>query len=485
MGVAGPAGARSSEHSGSRRGKQPSRNAGVQRQHRLCSAPHSRQPSSLGSRDYPVAAWRVLMGLAMKRTWNDVRLLSWATELPEEVLTSAAIEERMAVLFERAGLERGVLAAKTGVVERRLYGANEDPEFIAARVARQALARAEVSPADVGAIYSASIDHRYFEPSAAHFVARTLGGAPRAQLLDVRNACMGFIDALSLAADRIEAGAVEVAVVVAAEAGGMRRSIEESISHALRRGRLEPEDWVPLTMGCGAVAWVLGSATRFRGLASLDAFLTHNQSEHAMVCSGRIEDDGTLRVSANGPAILRFGVPLVARALEGSCRSGRAMAPRIPENPGAAPACRAGPRRSPARSSPGQPAGAARGSLHWRWREPRALHVPEDRSAGARASGRGTAGWPRTWRGRLRRRRAASSPGGGAQGAGAPAAWPHAPRGSGAVASGVAPRAGGRAAPRPASVVSASHQSLPRGHDGASALVPFGAHVRAACAGAR
>jgi 3-oxoacyl-[acyl-carrier-protein] synthase-3 len=251
----------------------------------------------------------------MKRTWTNVRLLSWATELPDEVLSSEELEERLSGLLARAGIERGVLAAKTGVLERRLYAADVDPEPVAARVALQALTRSGLTGRDVGAVYSASIDHRYFEPSAAHFVAQAMGGAPRAQLLDVRDACLGFIDAVSLAADRIDAGAIDVAVIVAAEAGGMRRTIETSIATALVRGELAPEDWVPLTMGCGAVAWVLGTASRFAGAASINAFLTHNMAEHTMACSGRIGDDGALRVNANGAAILRHGAPLVVGAL--------------------------------------------------------------------------------------------------------------------------------------------------------------------------
>jgi 3-oxoacyl-[acyl-carrier-protein] synthase III len=247
--------------------------------------------------------------------WKNVRLLSWATELPNEVLTSADIEERLAVPLVRAGLERGCLAARTGVLERRLYAADADPEPIAARVAMQALARCGLRGHDVGAVYSASIDHRYFEPSAAHLVAQAMGGAPQAQLLDVRNACLGFVDAVSLAADRLEVGAIDVAVIVAAEAGGMRRTIETSMATALARGVLEPVDWVPLTMGCGAVAWVLGAASSFKGVASVDGFLTHNQTEHTMVCSGRIGDDGALQVNANGAAILRYGTPLVVGAL--------------------------------------------------------------------------------------------------------------------------------------------------------------------------
>ncbi len=247
----------------------------------------------------------------MKTQWHRVRLASWSWELPDEILSSEHIEERLRPLFSAAGIEPGVLAAKTGVQQRRLYSAEVDPETVAARVAAQALARAELRGQDVGAVYSASIDHRYFEPSAAHFVARGLGGAPNASLLDVRNACLGFVDALTLAADRIESGAIDVAVVVAAEAGGMRRTIETAISDALAHGVMASNVLVPLTMGCGAVAFVLTSDTLFPRAPALRFMVSQNQSEHLMLCAGRIENDGRLTVNANGPGILRHGVPLI------------------------------------------------------------------------------------------------------------------------------------------------------------------------------
>ncbi len=247
----------------------------------------------------------------MKTQWHKVRLASWSWEVPGEVLSSAQIEGQLAALFTAAGIEPGLLAAKTGVQQRRLYAADTDPEQVAARVAAQALSRAGLRGQDVGAVFSASIDHRYFEPSAAHFVARALGGAPSASLIDVRNACLGFVDALTLAADRIESGAIEVAVVVAAEAGGMRRAIDTAIADALASGVMASNLWVPLTMGCGAVAFVLTSHTLFPYAPALRFMVSQNQSEHLMLCAGRIENDGRLAVNANGPAILRHGVPLV------------------------------------------------------------------------------------------------------------------------------------------------------------------------------
>lgn len=248
----------------------------------------------------------------MHSNWNTVRLLSWAEELPSQVVTSAELEEQLAPLFARVGIERGTLDAKTGVKTRRWSAPDVDPETVAARVAAKALSNAGLRGSDVGLIINASIDHRFFEPSGAHLVGRHLGVGSNATLFDVRNACLGFVDALTIAADRIEAGVVDVAIVVAAEAGGMRRAIDAAISDALAYGDVTRELWVPLTMGCGAVAWVLTAEHVAAGHASIDSCLVRNLSEHTGLCVGRIGDDGRLSIRANGPGILRQGVALIA-----------------------------------------------------------------------------------------------------------------------------------------------------------------------------
>jgi 3-oxoacyl-[acyl-carrier-protein] synthase III len=261
----------------------------------------------------------------MHMHWSRVRVVGWAHEVPALEVTSDELEERLAPLLQAADVPRGSLEAKTSVRARRWYGPDVDPEGVAARVAECAVRQAGFSPKDVDLVINASIDHRLFEPSGAHVVGRTMGVGADAALFDVRNACLGFIDALCIAADRIELGAVDVAVVVAAEAGGMRRAIDAAVADALATGALTPELWVPLTMGCGSVAWVLASSRLGPGRASIDRCVTRNQAGHGELCVGRIEDSGRLTIRANGPGILRKGVPLVAETFAAAREHGASL----------------------------------------------------------------------------------------------------------------------------------------------------------------
>ncbi len=261
----------------------------------------------------------------MHANWKHVRLLGWAHEVPLTEMTSEALEERIAPLLAKLEVPRGTLAEKTGVHARRWSEPDVDPENVASHVAAAALTKAVLDPRDVGLIINASIDHRFFEPSGAHLVGRHLGVGADAQLFDVRNACLGFLDAVTIAADRIEAGVVDVAIIVAAEAGGMRRAIDRAIDDALEQGQLTPELWVPLTMGCGAVAWVLGSSRVAPGVASIDRCLTRNLAERSELCVGRIEDDGRLTIRANGAGILRQGAALIATTFAEAQRHGATL----------------------------------------------------------------------------------------------------------------------------------------------------------------
>lgn len=105
------------------------------------------------------------------------------------------------------------------------------------------------------------------------------------------------------------------------EAGDMRRAIDDS----LEQEQLTPELWVPLTMGWGAVAWVLGSSRVAPGAASIDRCLTRNLAERSELCVGRVEDDGRLTIRANGAGILRQGCALMATTFADAQRSGATL----------------------------------------------------------------------------------------------------------------------------------------------------------------
>jgi 3-oxoacyl-(acyl-carrier-protein) synthase III len=135
-------------------------------------------------------------------------------EIPPRVVTTAEVEER--VHIERFGLDRGWLEHLTGVRERRWAAPEVRPSDLAAAAGRKALANAGVDPLAVDVIMFCGITKDFIEPATCNAVAETLG-ARRARVLDLSNACNGFIDGLDLADSLIRAGKADRVLVTTGE----------------------------------------------------------------------------------------------------------------------------------------------------------------------------------------------------------------------------------------------------------------------------
>ncbi len=106
---------------------------------------------------------------------------------------------------------------RTGINERRwMDPAKDTVANMAAKATRMALERAKLTPKDIEFIVFATITPDYFFPGSGVLLQRELGlegiGA-----IDIRNACSGFIYALSTADAFIRSGMYKTILVVGAE----------------------------------------------------------------------------------------------------------------------------------------------------------------------------------------------------------------------------------------------------------------------------
>ncbi|TKR23653.1 3-oxoacyl-ACP synthase III [Cellulomonas hominis] len=226
--------------------------------------------------------------------FGNVSLLSVASRLPSRITTSAEISERLGSALRRLRLPRTVLQRVAGVEERRNWGPGEDADTATIAAGTAALREAGVNPDDVGLLINTSVTRKHLEPSVAVRLHHGLGLGSHAVNFDVANACLGFINGMSLAATMIESGQVRYAVVVNGEdADDIQRTTVERLLRP-EVGRAEfMEEFATLTLGSGSAAAVLGrtdenpgghrvlggvtrAATRFHDLCvgSADAMLT-------------------------------------------------------------------------------------------------------------------------------------------------------------------------------------------------------------------
>src|SRR3954467_14288475 len=99
---------------------------------------------------------------------------SIATVLPDEVWSSAAIEERLRPLYERLKLPAGRLELMTGIRERRMWPAGTGPSDASAAAGRAVLAQSALRADDVELFIHAAVSRDMLEPATASFAHRKI-----------------------------------------------------------------------------------------------------------------------------------------------------------------------------------------------------------------------------------------------------------------------------------------------------------------------
>ncbi|MBS1542643.1 MAG: ketoacyl-ACP synthase III [Bacteroidetes bacterium] len=166
---------------------------------------------------------------------------------------------------------------RTGIRERRWVDPTKDTVAgMAAKATRMALQRAHMTEKDIDFIVFATITPDYFFPGSGVLLQRELGLEGIAAM-DIRNACSGFIYALSTADQFIKSGMYKNVLVIGAE-------IQSTALDVTTRGRN-----VSVIFGDGAGAAVLVPSDK-PGLLS-----THLHSDGRFAEELYVKDPGSSR----------------------------------------------------------------------------------------------------------------------------------------------------------------------------------------------
>ncbi|MDL5049410.1 beta-ketoacyl-ACP synthase III [Oscillatoria amoena NRMC-F 0135] len=138
------------------------------------------------------------------------KIVGLGHHVPEQVITNQYLSTLMDTTDEW-------IIERTGIKERRWIDPSKDTVGnMAAKAARMALQRAGLTGKDVEFIVFATITSDYYFPGSGVIMQRELGlegiGA-----MDIKNACSGFIYALSTADQFIKTGMYKTILVVGAE----------------------------------------------------------------------------------------------------------------------------------------------------------------------------------------------------------------------------------------------------------------------------
>ena len=188
-------------------------------------------------------------------SFTNVSLHTFGYELPPHRLTSEAIEKRLAPVYERLRLPAGRLEMMSGIQERRLWETGTKPSQAASKAGRATIERAGINPLEIQCLLFTSVSRDMMEPATASFVHHSLGLSPGCLVLDISNACLGFLDGMVLLGSMIEQGQVDNGLVVSGETA--EELIESTIQTlltdtSLTRKSIKPA-FASLTIGSGAV----------------------------------------------------------------------------------------------------------------------------------------------------------------------------------------------------------------------------------------
>lgn len=244
--------------------------------------------------------------------FENVCIESLAVALPDEVWSSAAIEERLRPLYERLKLPAGRLELMSGIRERRMWPAGTRPSDASAQAGRAVLAKSALGAGRVELFVHAAVSRDMLEPATAAFAHRKIGLPATAQIFDLSNACLGFLNALTVAAGLIESGQIRCALVVAGENGRplVEQTVQTLLATTLSRNAIKPY-FANLTIGSGAVAAMVCHRSLVKGRAHrLLGGVARAATQHSELCQGDTHGADALAMQTDSEQLLIAGVGL-------------------------------------------------------------------------------------------------------------------------------------------------------------------------------
>ncbi|MDO5553266.1 MAG: 3-oxoacyl-ACP synthase III [Planctomycetia bacterium] len=232
--------------------------------------------------------------------YNNVYIEPFICRLPDEIVTTDALEQRLAPLYTRLKLPYGRLELMTGIRERRIWPAGRLPGDESVATVQKLLDAASFDPNEVGAFIHASVCRDYQEPATACHVHQRLKLSQQCAVFDISNACLGLLTGMVQVANMIELGQISAGIVVGTETS--RSLMETTITRLLTDTTLDrrsiKEIFASLTIGSGSAAVLLTNRDLTRSGRRLLGGVVQANTHWSHLC--RSEVDATAGGTADG-----------------------------------------------------------------------------------------------------------------------------------------------------------------------------------------
>ncbi|MCT1874204.1 3-oxoacyl-ACP synthase III [Brevibacterium luteolum] len=241
---------------------------------------------------------------------SNVALLGLVEVTAPMEVTSASFDQRLAGTLERLGLPHGLLERVAGVNARRNWEHPSDFSTGAAEAGRRVLRETGIDAEQVGLMINTSVTRENLEPSVAVSIHHGIGLQPHAMNFDLTNACLGFVNGMTLAATMIDSGQLDYALIVAGEDASR---VQESTIERLSRPEITRAEYLnefaSLTLGSGASAALLGPADKHPEGHRILGGVTRAATWNHQLCVG--DHDGMF---TDAKGLLENGMELVTTA---------------------------------------------------------------------------------------------------------------------------------------------------------------------------
>lgn len=258
-------------------------------------------------------------------TNSDIRhanaaLLSITHELPPEVVTSDYFDEQLAQTYKRLRMPKGLLERLAGISTRRGWAEGQTFEDGVVAAAEKAIEQAGIDRSQIGLLINASVTRDNFEPAVSVGVHDRLDLPRHALNFDITNACLGFVNAMTVASTMIDAGAIDYALIVAGEdPSPWHRTAVRILNNPDSTREDVLAQFATLTLGSGAAAAVIGRADRHPEGHRIVGSVSRAGTEHRNLCIGGEADQG---MNTDAEGLLKHGLELVAQAWEQAHQDG-------------------------------------------------------------------------------------------------------------------------------------------------------------------
>lgn len=213
-------------------------------------------------------------------------------------------------MYERLGLREGRIELQTGIAARHVWPKGTLPSDASAQAGLKTLQSSNFDPKQIEVLIHSSVCRDQLEPATASYVHHKMGLSHNTHIMDISNACLGFLNAAVNLGAMIDAGLIQCGMIVAGENGRplLETTVKKLLDPNLNRKSIKP--WMAsLTIGCGAVAGILCHENLAPEAPKLTSGVVRADSSGSALCEGDGSTDELL-MQTDSEQLLNQGVAL-------------------------------------------------------------------------------------------------------------------------------------------------------------------------------